>query len=261
MRTERQLCARPSTSTGARWNRSTAARWAFCGARCSRCPFTVYADFLARWQHLAPGERLRGEGALVQVLQQLRAAPVVGRVWERDVLPLRLAHYQPAELEALCQGGELVWVGAGGADPRRGRVRFLFRGEGSVYLEPAPEDLSALSDPARAVYEFLRSEGAAFFADMCAATELAAARVETALNELVMAGLVTNDSLEAMREMVERGSPQPQAPRPLERTGRTVGPPPGAARSSGEAVGAQARPRAVPGRQAPRAPAPGRARG
>jgi ATP-dependent Lhr-like helicase len=180
-------------------------------------PFTAYADFLARWQHLAPGERLRGEGALVQVLQQLRAFPAVGRVWERDVLPLRLADYRSAELDALCQGGEVVWIGAGGSDPRRGRVRFLFRGEGSVYLEPAPEDLTAFGDEARAVYEFLRSEGAAFFADICAATELASTAAEAALNELVMAGLVTNDSLEAMRQMIEHGSSARGSPTSAER--------------------------------------------
>ncbi|MBN1220467.1 MAG: DEAD/DEAH box helicase [Anaerolineae bacterium] len=178
-------------------------------------PFTVYADFLARWQHLSPRERLSGEGSLVKVLQQLRAAPVVGRVWKRDVLPLRLAHYQPAELDALCQSGELVWVGAGGVDPRRGRVRFLFRGEGHLFLEPAPEDLTTFSEQTQVVYHFLKSEGAIFFADLCAALELAVATVETALIELVMAGLVTNDSLEAMRQIVTEGSPQPQERKPL----------------------------------------------
>jgi ATP-dependent Lhr-like helicase len=178
-------------------------------------PFTVYADFLARWQHLHPAERLAGEGALTQVLQQLRAAPVVGQVWERDVLPLRLARYQPAELEALCQGGELVWVGSGGADPRRGRVRFLFRGEGRVFLEQAPENLDGLGDHAQAIYGFLKSEGAVFFGDICSALDLEATAVEPALIELVMAGLVTNDSLEAMRQIVQRASPRPQERKPL----------------------------------------------
>ena len=97
-------------------------------------PFTVYADFLAQWQHLHPTEKLTGDGMLTQILQQLRAAPIVGRIWERDVLSLRMRNYQPGELDALCQSGELVWVGSGGVDPRRGRVRFLFRGEGHVYL-------------------------------------------------------------------------------------------------------------------------------
>ncbi len=98
-------------------------------------PFTTYADFLARWQHLHPRERLSGDGALVTVLQQLRAAPVVGRVWERDVLPLRLRAYEPSELDSLCQSGEVAWIGSGGVDPRRSRVQFLFRGEGHTYLD------------------------------------------------------------------------------------------------------------------------------
>ena len=55
-----------NSSTGARWSRSIAARWASCEARCSRCPLRPMPTFLARWQHLAPGERLRGEGALTR---------------------------------------------------------------------------------------------------------------------------------------------------------------------------------------------------
>jgi ATP-dependent Lhr-like helicase len=178
-------------------------------------PFTVYADFLARWQHLHPAERLRGSGALVKVLQQLRAAPVVGQVWERDALPLRLVRYRPGELDALCQGGELVWVGSGGVDPRRGRVRFLFRGEGGIYLEPVPEDLTGFDEQAQAVYNFLKSEGAVFFADICSALDLEAAAAEAALIELVMAGLVTNDSLDAMRRIIEQGSPGLQERKPF----------------------------------------------
>ena len=169
-------------------------------------PFTAYADFLAGWQHLPPAERRAGGGGLTQVLQQLRAAPVVGQVWERDVLPLRLAAYDPAELEALCQAGEVIWVGSGGIDPRRGRVRFLFRGEGGAFLEPAPEDLSALGEAAQAAYAFLKSEGAVFFADLCAGLDMAESAVEAALIELVMAGLVTNDSLTAMRQVVQQGA-------------------------------------------------------
>lgn len=172
-------------------------------------PFTVYADFLARWQHLHPAERLAGPGALRQALQQLRAAPIVGRIWERDVLPLRLARYDPAELAGLCQSGELVWVGSGGVDPRRGRIRFLFRGEGHSFLEPPPDDLSGLSETAQAVYDFLKSEGAVFLADICAALDLAETTAEAALVELVMAGLATNDSLAVLRHIVQQGSPGP----------------------------------------------------
>jgi len=175
--------------------------------------FATYADFLARWQHIHPAERLGGDGALTVALQQLRAAPVVGRIWERDVLPLRLDAYRPEDLDLLCQGGELVWVGSGGADPRRSRVRFLFRGEGHTYLEGAPEDLGDIGEAPQAVYEFLRSEGAAFFNDLTGALDLEAEAVESALVDLVMAGLVTNDSLEAMRTIVESATLTPSGSR------------------------------------------------
>jgi ATP-dependent Lhr-like helicase len=175
-------------------------------------PFTVYADFLARWQHLHPATRLNGGGALLQALQQLRAAPIVGRIWERDVLPLRLAHYDPAELAALCQSGELVWVGSGGSDPRRARVRFLFRGEGSAYLEAPPAGLTEFSADAQAVYAFLKREGALFQAELAAGVGLSDAALEAALRELVMAGLVTNDALSVLRRLLEYGAPRSTAP-------------------------------------------------
>ncbi|MGC9393403.1 MAG: DEAD/DEAH box helicase [Anaerolineae bacterium] len=188
-------------------------------------PFTVYADFLARWQNVIPpsvppigGEEIsppvRGikGGSLVKILQQLRALPVVGRIWERDVLPLRLPDYHPADLDALCNSGDLVWVGSGGTDPRYGRVRFLFRGEGHSYLESP--DTSALGEQAQTVYDFLNSEGAVFFNDIGEALELEEAVVESALIELVLAGLATNDSLEAMRQIVQEGKSQPQTAKP-----------------------------------------------
>lgn len=177
--------------------------------------YATYADFLAGWQHLTPAESVSGDGALLKVLQQLRAAAVVGRVWERDVLSLRLEHYQPSELDALCQSGDVVWIASGGSDPRRARVRFLFRGEGNVYLKPATEDLTAFSEQALAVHTFLKSEGAVFFDDLCLALELPVETVESALIELVMAGLVTNDSAEALRKLLDEGSPHISARQPF----------------------------------------------
>ena len=133
--------------------------------------------------------------------------PSSGRAWERDVLPLRLEAYHPSALAELCQSGELVWVGSGGVDPRRLRIRYLFRGEGSAYLEAAPEDLSALSEHAQAVHAFLRSEGAVFPADLRAALDLTEQEAAVALWELAAAGIVTSDSLAPLRELLQFGSP------------------------------------------------------
>jgi len=179
-------------------------------------PLATYADFLARWQHLHPSTRLTGSGALTQALQQLRALPVIGRLWERAILPLRVAGYQAAELHELCQRGELVWVGAGGIDPRRGRIRFLFRGEGILYLEGPPPDLTAFSAQAQALYATLQQEGALFERDLRQALDLTEAQIAPALLELAMAGLVTNDSWTALQRIIEGELSKPPTPaRPL----------------------------------------------
>jgi ATP-dependent Lhr-like helicase len=166
-----------------------------------------YADFLTRWQHLHPTTRLSGTGALPRLLQQMRGVPAPGLIWERDLLPGRLEEFDAAELEAMCQRGDLVWVGSGGKDPRRARVRFFFRGEGNLFLPPEPEQTD-LSPVATEVLDFLKSEGACFFADLETGTELPQAELSAALVELVMGGLVTNDSLQALREVLARSTGQ-----------------------------------------------------
>jgi ATP-dependent helicase Lhr and Lhr-like helicase len=162
---------------------------------------STYADFVARWQHLHPDERLSGAGGLRRVLQQLRAAAVVGVAWERDVLPLRLVDYRPEELEELVRQGQLLWVASGGSDPRRARVRLLFRGEGGVFLEAEPEG-SELGDSAKVLWDFLRQEGALFLADIRDGLRLSESEARRALAELALAGLVTSDSLAALRDLL-----------------------------------------------------------
>jgi ATP-dependent Lhr-like helicase len=118
----------------------------------------------------------------------------------------------------MCQSGELVWIGSGGKEPRRSRVRFFFRGEGGLFIEaqPSPDTLAGLSAEGSAAFDYLKTEGACFFADLEAATGLESKALEAALVELVMAGLVTNDTLQAMREVVAFGGAGPLAPpRPL----------------------------------------------
>lgn len=185
-------------------------------------PFTAYVDFITHWQFLHPDAQLRSPGALQQVLQKLRAAPIVGRVWERDILPLRLVNYRPHELAELCQRGEVVWVGDGGADPQRGRIQFFYRGEGRAFLSDPSENAEMmqsengggeLSQTGQKVYEFLKSEGAIFLADLRAGLDLSTEAAEAALVELAMRGLVTNDSISFLRTRPPRRvSSRPSVP-------------------------------------------------
>lgn len=180
-------------------------------------PVSLYAfvDFLTRWQHLHPSYRLSGPDGLVRVFQQLRALPIAGIAWESDVLPARLTRYDPGELDALCQSGELIWIVTGGADPKRARVRFLFRGEGSAFLPGPEDDLAGLDENACRVLACLREEGACFTADLEESLGLTGAQVEEALLALTMAGLVTNDSAQALRAVLAREPDESVPRRPL----------------------------------------------
>ncbi len=154
-------------------------------------PIFLYADFLARWQHLQT--RVTGADGLRRVMEQLRGIALPASTWERDVLPARLADFDAADLNALCQSGDLVWVA------QRNRVRFFFRGEGALFL--AAEKESELSADARKIYDYLKSEGASFTADLQVIAGKSS--LQHAFADLVAAGLVTNDTLDAMRAVVE----------------------------------------------------------
>ena len=111
-----------------------------------------YAELLAEWQGVGAARRA-GRDGLVAVMQQLRGLSAPGIVWERDLLPARVKDYAPSLLDDLCADGDLVWVVEGSGDPRRARVRFLFRGEGALYLEPPDDAANAARTPVRAPEE------------------------------------------------------------------------------------------------------------
>ncbi|MEP7200741.1 MAG: DEAD/DEAH box helicase, partial [Chloroflexota bacterium] len=162
----------------------------------------AYADFLARWQHAHPHARADD---VRPVMEQLRGVTLPGVVWERDVLPVRVRDYDSDVLDALVQSGDVIWVGSG-RDPKHARVRFVMRGDGALFLnEP---DISGLSESMLNVYTFLKSEGASFTADIEAGVSLARKATDDALVELVLAGLVTNDSFDTLRSLLDREQPQ-----------------------------------------------------
>jgi ATP-dependent Lhr-like helicase len=80
----------------------------------------------------------------------------------------------------------------------------------------APDDVVArLSENAKAVMDVIRHEGAPFTTDIEAITGFTPLGVKEALRELVAGGLITNDTAEAMREvirwrpLVPRSGPDP----------------------------------------------------
>lgn len=170
-------------------------------------PVAAFARFLQRWQHLTPDTRFAGPKAVEGVVAQLSGIARAMDAWEHDLLPARIDDYQSDQLSRLVASGAVVWateprrVADEGAAARIGRIRFFARGTGRLWLEPPSED-RRISDDARAVLAVLRDQGASFTADIAAAASLGAQATRDAVRELVAAGLVTNDTVEALRDVL-----------------------------------------------------------
>jgi ATP-dependent Lhr-like helicase len=168
----------------------------------------TFAAFLQRWQHLDPREHLDGMSGVSAILEQMSGLPRAPGAWERDIIPARLDRYEPAWLTQLAAGGAIVWAGGSKPDPESvptlSSVRFFSRGEGAIWLDE--EDEPPLTPNASIVRDALARLGASFIADLQAATELSSLSVRDALRELVSATLVTNDTVEALREVVRTRS-------------------------------------------------------
>jgi ATP-dependent Lhr-like helicase len=175
-----------------------------------------FMRFLLAWQHAFPGERMDGPDALAAVVSQLEGFEAAAGAWETEILPARLASYEPAWLDDLCLSGRVLWtrLEAPRPNPERERsvspvrstpVTLLTRKNLTVWAAlvraAGPEDLH-LSARARAVAEFLREHGACFFDDIVHGLDLPRTFVEEALAELVAVGLVNSDGFSGLRALL-----------------------------------------------------------
>jgi ATP-dependent Lhr-like helicase len=157
----------------------------------------TFAAFLQRWQHVDPRDRLDEEAGLGIIMEQLDGLARPADAWERDYLPARMTRYNPAWLTQAASAGTLVWAGV---PPTR--VRFFERGEGALWQ---PESAApSLSESAERVRDALVRGGASFSTDITAVTGLGPVAARDALRELAQAGLVTNDTIDAMREVMHQ---------------------------------------------------------
>lgn len=159
---------------------------------------------------------------IATVMRQLYglARPAVG--WERDYLRSRIPDYDPLWLSQLAASGAMVWMAettesvTGQGSRLLSRVRFFERGTGSLWVTPDDDDdtiaarLSRLSAESRKILEFIQKEGASFIGDIEQGTGLTAQAVRRGLRELASASFVTNDTIEALREVIRwRALPTP----------------------------------------------------
>jgi ATP-dependent Lhr-like helicase len=170
-----------------------------------------YQRFLLHWQGLG-SERREGAEALAAVLAELQGVALPAAVWERDVLPARLADYGPDLLDRLSVAGEIVWWRPRPSTaPVAGRASTV--ATSPIALVPraalpewrviaAAESEQPLSGAAERVHAALRERGASFFVELVQASGLLRVQVEDALGELVARGLVTADSFNGLRALL-----------------------------------------------------------
>jgi ATP-dependent Lhr-like helicase len=197
-----------------------------------------FLQWLLNWQHVAPGTQVSGERGTLEVLRQLQGFEIPANAWERQVLARRVVDYDPKWLDQLCLTGAVGWgrlsphpatleyanpsgadTEAGAPAPRQRRViptsvapiTFFVRDDADwmsprhpgAELVGKPSANSGLSLGAKSVLDFLRQRGASFFADIVRGTGKLKAEIETALWELVAAGLVTADGFDNLRSLID----------------------------------------------------------
>ena len=201
-----------------------------------------FMDWLFRWQHVAASSRLLGERGTLETLRQLQGFEAPANSWESQILKRRIAGYDPKVLDHLCLTGAAGWgrlsphpaTFEAASDAKRrviptsvAPVTFFVRDDADWMLPHhdagEPRDI-ALSPDAAAALKFLRERGASFFADIVRGTGKLKAEVETALWELVAAGLLTADGFDNLRALIDpkrrAGQGSGRASRPRHSAGR-----------------------------------------
>jgi ATP-dependent helicase Lhr and Lhr-like helicase len=163
--------------------------------------------FLVSWHGI--GSMRRGADAVLDAIEQLQGAPLTASVLEGQILPSRVSDYQPAMLDALMAAGEVVWVGVESLGDRDGRIALYLTDHVARLAVPKATGEGGPKGPARPsgraadVLEYLREHGASFFAAIHQDTgEGFPQETVDALWDLVWRGLVTNDTLHALRALI-----------------------------------------------------------
>jgi ATP-dependent Lhr-like helicase len=168
--------------------------------------------FRVAWHGIGSGRI--GLEAVLDAIEQLQGAAVPASTLEAEVLPARVANYQPSMLDTLMAAGEVVWAGVESLGERDGRIALYLTDHVARLRAPTPPP--ELEGRAADVLEYLREHGASFFAAIHQGTGQGFPQETVdALWELVWAGLITNDTLHPLRAYIraeeKRSARRPRA--------------------------------------------------
>ncbi|HYP98727.1 MAG TPA: DEAD/DEAH box helicase [Polyangiaceae bacterium] len=157
----------------------------------------VLSRFLLEYQGTTHPRR--GDAALLDAVGQLEGCPLPASALLRDILPARVRGMTPRDLDALCSSGEVVWAGVEPIGSNDGRIA-LYLAEHEALLARTVTPLE--TEQAATIRATLARRGAVFFAELLRETGGFPNDVLSTLWDMVWAGEVTNDSLEALRSLL-----------------------------------------------------------
>ncbi len=175
------------------------------------------ARFLTHWQGLLAPRRAGHAhlDALLDAVENLQGAPIPASLLESSILPARIADYSPAGLDTLIAAGEVAWAGVEPLGERDGRIALYLADKLPLLTLPRPL-VEPLTEREQKLLAALESTGASFFEPLHQAIGGGyPGESIDALWSLVWRGLLTNDSLHALRAYTQRPETA-RAPRRLQ---------------------------------------------
>jgi ATP-dependent Lhr-like helicase len=180
--------------------------------------------FLMTWHGI--GSQRRGPEAVLDAVEQLQGASVPASLLESQILPARVADYQPAMLDLLMAAGEIVWRGVEPLGERDGRIALFLTDHAARLQVPRIARHDEESAKEAAILDFLNREGASFFAQLHVGIGGGFPQETVdALWTLVWAGLVTNDTLHPVRAYTRTPDTSTRRGRPSTFRSRRLVPP------------------------------------
>ena len=178
-----------------RWRRRTLAK---LRGQVAPVESSTLARFLQQWQTSA--------GRLGEAMAQLEGLPLSFSELEKSILPARLPHFQPRQLDEMGQLGEIVWVGCGSLGNRDGRIMVCRRERAHLLLDPPDHD--SLEGVHAAIVGVLEQRGACFLMEIRSALreQYRSEALEEALEDLIWSGRVTNDLFSPLRGLSQSKS-------------------------------------------------------
>jgi ATP-dependent helicase Lhr and Lhr-like helicase len=155
---------------------------------------------------------MQGPDAVASILAQLEGFDAPAFAWESEILPVRIAEYDPAWLDEQCLAGRIVWTRLaprsaesvkGAAPVKATPIALLARRNMKLWSNVVePTEHTQLSSKAQCVAEIIGDQGASFFDEIVDHSGMLPIQVEEALAELVALGLVNSDSFGGLRALL-----------------------------------------------------------